>query len=338
MEIIYKNQTTNIFTVSNLALAKILDNPNTILIIDSKILELYPNEFQKNNSKIIVIDDTVKIKNIKNFSTVIEKIIELKANKNTHLIGIGGGEITDLVGFVASIYMRGITVSFIPTTLLAMVDASVGGKNALDFGNIKNIIGTIYQPKNIFINLDFLKSLSQIQILSGFAEILKIGFLFDEKLLKNSIEIFNLNEPAKLKTIIQKCIEYKLKIVAEDEFDNGKRKLLNFGHTLGHLLELEYNLSHGEAIGYGMILEMKLATVLNYTSCDVFDAANKIISKYFTKSLESFDLKNVIDKIIFDKKNIANKIAFTVIKEIGFSELIEIDIKDFQKLIILFSS
>ena len=322
---------TNIQFVNKSELNAILNEKNTLIIIDSEVLRLYPNEFQHINSRIIAINNTEKTKNIRNFSTVLEKLIELKANKNTHLIGIGGGEITDLTGFIASIYMRGITVSFIPTTLLAMVDASIGGKNALNFENIKNIIGTIYQPQNIFIDLDFLKSLPQMQILSGFAEILKIGFLFDKNLLDNCIE--NFDEIIKQKMIIQKCIEHKLRIVEEDEFDNGKRKLLNFGHTVGHILELEYNLSHGEAVAYGMIFEVKLATLLNYTNYAVFDEISKIINRYFTKSLENFALKNIVDKIIFDKKNIFDKIAFTVIKELGNSELMEIDIENFKKLV-----
>jgi len=321
-----KNKTTNIITVSNSEISELLEKTTTVVITGSSCLKLYPNIFPQNSNKIIVVNNTVKAKSIENFTAIIEKLIELKANKNTHLIGVGGGEITDLTGFIASIYMRGITVSFIPTTLLAMVDASVGGKNALDFGNIKNIIGTIYQPKNVFLNFDFLNSLPQEQILSGFAEILKIGFLFDENLLQNSMENFNQNEPTKLFSIIQKCIDYKLKIVAEDEFDLGKRKLLNFGHTVGHILELEYNLSHGEAVAYGMIFETKLATMLGFTTVEVFDTVNKIISKYFTKSLKNFDLKNFIDKVIFDKKNIASKIALTVIKEIGFSELVEVSV------------
>ena len=330
---------TNIQFVNSCKLKEILNEKNTLIIIDSKILNLYSNEFQQVNPRIIVIDDAEKTKNINNFLAVLEKLIEYKANKNTHLIGIGGGKITDLTGFIASIYMRGIAVSFIPTTLLAMVDASVGGKNALDFGNIKNIIGTIYQPQNIFINLDFLKSLPNSEIFSGIIEILKIGFLFDKSL---AMQAFNTdfqcsnfksqNQIEEINKIIQKSIEQKLKIVEEDEFDNGKRKLLNFGHTIGHILELEYNLPHGEAVAYGMIFEVKLATLLNYTNNAVFDEIHKIITKYFTKSLENFDLKSVIDKIIFDKKNICGKIALTIIKELGNSELIDVDIENFKKL------
>lgn len=346
IKLLKQKNTNNFYFVQEDELIEFLNKENNIIVIDKVVFELYQHLFSSSvHSKIIIIDNNGSVKDLNSLQNIFEQLVDYQANKSTHLVGIGGGEITDLTGFIASIYMRGVPVSFVPTTFMAMVDASIGGKNAVNFQKIKNIAGTIYQPQNILINIDFLRTLPEKAILSGFAEVLKIGFLFDANLIqyitlnitnKDDLEnLKKLNETDKiiLNSIIQICIKHKLRIVAEDEFDQGKRKLLNFGHTIGHSLELEYNLTHGKAVAYGMIIETKLTNALGITSEKIYEQIQCIIYKYFDLSFEKINLCKNISNIIFDKKTIGTSLELPAIKEFGISDLFTINITDFKNII-----
>jgi len=244
------------------------------------------------------------------------------------LFGVGGGSITDLTGFVASVFLRGIKVNFVPTTLMAMVDASIGGKNAININTIKNAIGSVYLPQNVFINTLFLRSLTHQDFLAGFAEIIKTGLIFDFQLVNESLYYMD-GITTLLNSILINCINHKMKIVAEDLFDSGNRHFLNFGHTIANLLELEYELSHGFAVAYGILFETKIAVELKLTDISIYNEIYRIITKYFEHCLEDFELKNISEKIFFDKKVTNNKIRIPVIKEIGRAVLMDVNVKDF---------
>src|ERR1700749_4884910 len=216
------------------------------------------------NFDIIEINAGEESKNIDFCVDVWKMLIDFNADRQSLLINLGGGVITDLGGFAASTYKRGIDFVHVPTTLLSQVDASVGGKTGIDLDNVKNIIGTFTQPKAVFIEHEFLQTLPARQILSGLAEMLKHGLIFDAGYWKE-LKISNLHNPSA--ALVYHSVEIKNKVVIEDPHEKGIRKSLNFGHTVGHAIETyslmndENPLTHGEAIAAGMICEAKLSNL-----------------------------------------------------------------------------
>jgi 3-dehydroquinate synthase len=248
-------------------------------------------------------------------------LIDFGADRKSLLINLGGGVISDMGGFAASTFKRGIDFVHVPTTLLSQVDASVGGKTGIDINSIKNIIGTFTQPKAVFINYNFLKTLPQRQILSGVAEMLKHGLIMDTgywNLLRNS----DLSMPSA--ELIYRSIEIKNKVVIEDPTEQGIRKALNFGHTIGHAVETNSlindanPLTHGEAIAIGMICEAYLShkkTGLSSTELtEIVDVIKSLYPQYPVKEKSYSDLLAIMLK---DKKNLNGKINCTLLTRIG---------------------
>ena len=212
----------------------------------------------------ITINDSKDIKTLHSVKLIINDLMNANATRDSLLIGLGGGSISDIVGFIASIYMRGIDHVFMPTTLLGMVDASIGGKTGVDFLGVKNLVGTFKQPEGIIIDFHFLDSLDSNYIIDGFSEIIKYGLIFDkvffDKVFKNFNSLINKND---FKEIIIQACNYKIKTVLKDQFDQNQRMILNFGHTFAHGFEAAKNftnkLNHGEAVLLGMINAAQLS-------------------------------------------------------------------------------
>lgn len=273
------------------------------------------------NFDIIEINSGEESKNIDFCVGVWKMLIDFSADRESLLINLGGGVISDLGGFAASTYKRGIDFVHVPTTLLSQVDASVGGKTGIDMDNIKNIIGTFTQPKAVFINHEFLQTLPPRQILSGLAEMLKHGLITDAgywNLLKNS----DLQKPSA--ELVYKSVEIKNKVVIEDPHEKGIRKSLNFGHTIGHAVETyslmndENPLTHGEAIAIGMICEARLSNLKIGLSDAELNEITETISGLYPKYLiaeSCFDELHTI--MLKDKKNQAGKINCTLLTQIG---------------------
>lgn len=273
------------------------------------------------NFDIIEINAGEENKNIDFCVGVWKMLIDFSADRQSLLINLGGGVISDLGGFAASTYKRGIDFVHVPTTLLSQVDASVGGKTGIDLDNIKNIIGTFTQPKAVFIEHSFLQTLPARQILSGLAEMLKHGLIFDApywNLLKNS----DVQHPSA--ELVYKSVEIKNKVVIEDPHEKGIRKSLNFGHTIGHAVETyslmhdENPLTHGEAIAIGMICEAKLSsTKIGLSYADLTEITETISHLYphYTISESCYkDLYSIMQK---DKKNQSGNINCTLLTSIG---------------------
>jgi 3-dehydroquinate synthase len=230
-------------------LKEIVSPENTILITDENIFSAHTKRFRNWDTIVLKPGEEYKIQ--QTVDSIIDELIDKGADRKTTLVGVGGGVITDITGYVASIYMRGIRFGFIPTSILAMVDASIGGKNGIDVDLYKNMVGVIRQPSFILHDMVFLNSLPQSEWENGFAEIIKHACIKD-------IAMFNELETKTLKhyqgrqksicELVQRNAVLKSKVVQKDEFETGERKLLNFGHTLGHALENQYELSHGQAI------------------------------------------------------------------------------------------
>jgi 3-dehydroquinate synthase len=262
---------------------------------------------------------------IKNISTCVEIwsiLSELGADRKSLIINLGGGVITDIGGFIASTFKRGIDFINVPTTLLGMVDASIGGKNGVDLGNLKNQIGVINVPKMLLIDTSFLETLSQREMRSGLAEMLKHGLIYDKKYWE---EFLNLSEIdfADFDTLIYRSIEIKNEIVKQDPTENGIRKALNFGHTLGHgieshFLESETPLLHGEAIAIGMILESYISKEKALLSNEDFHQIKYTITTIFEPhNFTENDVQAIQDLLIHDKKNEYGKVQFALLDGIG---------------------
>jgi 3-dehydroquinate synthase len=281
--------------------------------------------------EIIEIEAGEENKNMYTCIDLWHTLIDLEADRKSILLNLGGGVITDIGGFVASTFKRGIDFINIPTTLLAMVDASVGGKTGVDLGNLKNQIGVINEPKSVIILSKFLETLPSNQMRSGLAEMLKHGLIYD-KLYWDKLKNLNDLNTDDLDILIKQSIEIKNEIVSQDLKENGIRKALNFGHTLGHAIESYFlesedkkQLLHGEAIAVGMILESHISYQSNFISKDDFAEIKYIITDIFEKIIfNESDIQNIMNLLIFDKKNEFGNVQFTLLNKIGESKINQI--------------
>ena len=263
-------------------------------------------------------------KNIATCTEVWGALSELGGDRKSILINLGGGVISDLGGFVACTFKRGIDFINIPTTLLSMVDASIGGKNGVDLGNLKNQIGIIREPKAVIVDTQFLSTLPQNEMRSGLAEMLKHGLIFDKKYWDKFKNLKNL-QTEDLNQLIHQSIQIKNEIVCEDLTENGIRKSLNFGHTLGHAIESYFlendsktSLLHGEAIAVGMILESFISREKELLTNEEYQEIKYIINDIFERvEFSQIDIEKIIELLIFDKKNEFGKVQFALLDGIG---------------------
>ena len=307
----------------------IFKNKKVIFLIDKKVFYIFKKLKNYKYQNFILVECSEKVKSFNKFSQISEKILNIGVDRNSLIVAIGGGTLGDLSGFIASTLLRGIDLILVPTTLLSQVDSSIGGKNGINTRNGKNLIGTFYHPKAVFIDPAILKTLPKREILSGYAEIVKHGIINDldffKWLEKNCKKILSLSNVS-LSQAIYKSILIKKNYVIKDEReklkDNNSRAILNFGHTFGHALEAFYKysekLTHGEAVSIGMIIASTISHKLNYLS---FRDLKRIKQHFISNKLPVSDSK-MYDKKIFeiikkDKKNVGDKINFILLKKIG---------------------
>lgn len=274
--------------------------------------------------EIIEFDAGEEQKTIETCLQIWQVLIDLGGDRKSLLINVGGGVVTDLGGFVAATFKRGIDFINVPTSLLAMVDASIGGKNGVDLGNLKNQIGTITNPKAVLIHTDFLQTLPQVQMRSGLAEMLKHGLIQDAEywqLFKHLDELTTEH----LDALIYRSVEIKNNVVTQDLTESGIRKALNFGHTIGHAIEsycMESQqlptLLHGEAIAIGMIIESYFSLEKKHITFDQYlDIKQTIKSIFDMVNFNQNDIAAIVDLLVYDKKNEFGKIQFCLLKGIG---------------------
>jgi 3-dehydroquinate synthase len=319
-----------------------------ILITDETVFNLYKSTIETalNPDEYIVVPAGEKTKSFKILEQICEEILQKNIDRNSLLIAFGGGVIGDLVGFCASILLRGIDFIQIPTTLLAMVDSSVGGKTAINSNYGKNLIGTFYQPKLVICDINFLKTLSKREFRAGYAEIVKYGLIYDENFFnyldKNLNSIFD-NETKILQEIITKSCQIKASIVGMDEKEQNIRAILNFGHSFAHIFETETNYSneilHGEAVAIGMLMASHMSVNLNLIDNNL----NQIIKKHleiagFETNLKNirknWDEQNLIKHIFKDKKNHGNELTFILLHKIGLAKIHKkVDLSEFLKVL-----
>ena len=298
-----------------------------LVVISKKVYKLYKKDLCFNKDELFILKDGEHEKNIKNYQRIIEKAIKLGLSRKDVIIAIGGGVVGDIAGFVAATYMRGIEYIQVPTTLLAFVDSSVGGKTAIDLVGAKNYIGAFYQPSKVFINLNFINTLDKRQMLSGYGEILKYAFielscradkshLLLEFLSIAADRILDKNMNL-IERLIKICLELKISVVTKDETENDLRKILNFGHTLGHALETITNYrkyTHGEAVVYGMMFAFDYALRTKMINQTYHNLATDLFTKYGFKKQNIPD--NWIEKLICimksDKKSSYGEITMVL--------------------------
>lgn len=313
----FSSSSTDIYFDSNInQLKNVVDQKNTIILTDENVFNAHQKKFKNWNTIVLKPGEEYKIQ--QTVDAVINQLIELQADRKTTLIGIGGGVVTDITGYIASVYMRGIRFGFIPTTILAMVDAGIGGKNGIDIGVYKNMVGTIRQPAFILHDHSLLSSLPVNEWRNGFAEIIKHACIKDAAMFKelqaDSIETYQ-KKRSLCAVLIKRNALIKIKVVQKDEFETGERKLLNFGHTLGHALENQYELSHGEAISIGMTYASKASEqLLKFRNAD---EVIKLLEQYGLPNYASFDQKKVMEVLKMDKKRERKDISYILLQKIG---------------------
>jgi 3-dehydroquinate synthase len=292
-----------------------------VVVTDENVAGYYPDLLGENP---IVVPAGEKSKNLETYAFVSQELLKRGVTRKSRIIALGGGVIGDLTGFVAATYMRGISFVQVPTTLLAQVDSSVGGKVGIDLPEGKNLIGAFHPPTEVFIDSRFLATLPAREYRCGMAEVIKYGWIMDEALLSELQE-----PPTDLSSIVQRCIKHKAMVVQEDEFETlGIRASLNFGHTVGHAIEqiTHYErYTHGEAIAIGMVLEAKIAERLGIAPLGLSNQMTWLFEQYglptqYDSTTYSQDLIEIMRR---DKKSEASEITMSLVTVPGSCKLVK---------------
>ena len=308
-----------------------LDIDSKILVItDSRVDELYSAELTASLEEAgfdvhkAVIDQGEEQKTLSTARELYDQAVEANLDRNSSIVALGGGVVGDIAGFIAATFMRGINFIQIPTTLLAQVDSSVGGKVAVNHSQGKNLIGNFYQPRLVLADPKVLATLEEREFKAGLAEVIKHGFIRDRDyfdfLVKEAEAILELEEEAIVRAVKRSC-EIKAAVVAEDEREEGLRAILNYGHTIGHALEAATNYQvyrHGEAVAVGMVAAAEISHKLGYLSSKEVSEHRKVLNEFgLPISYRNLEASEIIPKLKQDKKVKAGKVRFILAKEIG---------------------
>ncbi len=278
-------------------------------------------------------------KTLETSQMAFEKLVDMKFSRSDLIIAFGGGVVGDLAGFVASTYLRGIKFVQVPTSLLAQVDSSVGGKVAVDLPQGKNLVGAFYQPKLVVIDCDLLKTLPTRFFKDGLGEVIKYAFIKDKALYEKLNNYRDTDELfANIDEIIYTCCDIKRQIVENDQFDTGERMVLNFGHTLGHAIEKVYGFSkvtHGEGVCIGMNLITKLSESKGLTKVGTTQKVEKLLHKYnLPFGIDLSEKQQLLDAMGIDKKNLDGALNLIIISDVGESFIYATDLSFFDELFI----
>jgi 3-dehydroquinate synthase len=313
-------------------LKKIVDQKHAVVITDENVFEAHTSRFKGWNTIVMKAGEEYKIQ--ATVDAIIEQLISFEADRKTTLIGVGGGVITDLTGYVASIYMRGISFGFVPSSLLALVDASIGGKNGIDVGVYKNMVGIIRQPSFILHDMSLLNTLPQREWENGFAEIIKHACIKDAgmftELEASSFKLYQKNKKA-ISDLVRRNAIIKIRVVQQDEFEKGDRRLLNFGHTLGHALENQYELMHGQAVAIGMVYASLISGEV--TGFKEANRVTRLLLQYDLPTFVEFDKEKVFNVMKMDKKREKKEMNYILLAKIGKGIVKSIPVNQLEKMI-----
>lgn len=328
---------TDSFDSLNELLTKYEINEKVLLVTDSKVGELYQGSISNltgvKSISMYQMDGGEENKTLDTVSEIYDICYKNEFNRASAIIALGGGIVGDTAGFAASTFMRGIKFVQVPTTIIADVDSSVGGKVGVNHKGIKNMIGSFYHPEFIYINTSVLKTLNKRHIVAGMAEVIKYAVVYDLEFfnyLKGNVSgLLNL-EIDNLDYIIDKCISFKIRAVENDVYDNNERQLLNFGHSIGHVIESmsDYSVYHGEAVALGMMFECALSNICGMMSKDEMEQVFDIISSFgLNRSFDFSNTSRIFEVLKHDKKADRGKIKFIIPQRIG-SAFVSSDIKE----------
>jgi 3-dehydroquinate synthase len=327
------NSSTDYYLDNGISHLKKITNPKaTVLITDENVYNAHTKRFKGWNTIVLKPGEEYKVQ--PTADAIIEKLIEMEADRKTTLVGVGGGVITDITGYVASVYMRGLRFGFVPTSVLSLVDASIGGKNGIDVGVYKNMVGLIRQPAFILHDMVFLNSLPQVEWENGFAEIIKHACIKDAamfaELERNTLRTYRGRQKS-ICELIQRNVLIKTKVVQKDEFEKGERRLLNFGHTIGHALETQYELLHGQAISIGMTYACHISQQM--TGFKQTEKVVRVLEKYNLPAYAAFNKQKVFDVLKLDKKREKMEMNYVLLEKIGKGVVKSIPLKQLERII-----
>lgn len=304
-----------------------MDATQMLVVTSRRVSRLHGSKLKRalkgNKLSWIELPDGERVKDIKTLDRLLQQFARARADRKSCVIAFGGGSIGDLAGFAASIYMRGIPVVQLPTTLLAQVDASVGGKTAINLGSAKNLIGTFHQPARVFSDTSLLSTLSDRDFRAGLFEVIKCGAICDADLLsfcERSADKIVRRDPAAIERIVTAAIKMKAEIVSADPRESGLRRILNFGHTIGHALEAAggyRKLLHGEAVALGMIAAAEIGVNMGVTPSDVAERLISCILQFGPLPRANFKTAAVMPSIASDKKSVSGRPHFVLIDKLG---------------------
>lgn len=340
------------------------DGVRVLALVDANVECLLSADNKLSRSDRYVLRVSEQMKNLETVEKIIGWLMEKEADRDTLLLGVGGGIVTDITGFAASVYKRGIRYSLVPTTLLAQVDAAIGGKTGVNFYGVKNAVGTFSVAQSIVIDIDMLTNLPEREFRSGLAEVLKTFLIADAGMYREVVDYCTQTQISGIDTdmsgwwdaafmerIVQRCVQIKQKVVEQDRTEKGLRRVLNLGHTVGHALEAmaqstegAVSISHGEAVAAGIMAQARIAAALHI--CREDDALQiekdfrglgyKSLMEYaevFTDCIGKVFYKKIIDFIKNDKKRSEDFINFVFVTEIGSVQTVRLGIEDLERVI-----
>nr|CBX30095.1 3-dehydroquinate synthase [uncultured Desulfobacterium sp.] len=304
-----------------------IPDENVVLITDENVSQYYRKQFP--DYPVITIGTGESVKTLDTAAYIYQNLLDMNAQRSTMLVGIGGGIVCDITGFVASTYLRGISFGFVSSTLLSQVDASVGGKNGVNFKGYKNMVGVFNQPSFVICDLNLLKTLPERDLLSGFAEIVKHAAIEDadlfEYLEKNYKKALSLDLNV-IERLVYDSVVIKASVVNRDEKEKGERRKLNFGHTLGHAIEKTTGIPHGEAVSLGMIFAALLSVKKGLLSSAEKQQLATLLKNLKLPTAVDIDKNKIMDALNKDKKREGKGIHFVLLDGIGKAVIEEISI------------
>jgi 3-dehydroquinate synthase len=314
-------------------LGEFCDTGNTVVIVDKNVLALHGERLSP--YRFIEVKPGERQKTLETVDAIYERFLRWELDRSSTIVGIGGGMVCDITGFVASTYLRGVSFGFVPTTLLALVDASVGGKNGVNYRGYKNLVGTFKQPGFVLCDFAFLKTLPYDELKNGLAEAIKSALIGDETFFKyiekNGQKISSLDDRA-IQKVVHDSLNVKIGVVSRDETEKGERRKLNFGHTIGHAIEKVTGCSHGEAISAGMVMAAKLSERREILSRKDVRRIEDLLSHFDLPVTCEGDQEAIMDAIHKDKKREGEDINFVLLDGIGSSRVEKVKIRDIQEV------
>jgi 3-dehydroquinate synthase len=315
--------------------SRLLPEKGVVIITDENVRKLYGDKFPE--MPVLSLTPGEGSKKLEVIDHLADQLLEAGIDRSGFILAVGGGVVSDVAGFLAAVYMRGIRCGYISTTLLSQVDASTGGKNGVNLGSIKNMLGTIRQPEFVICDPFMLITLSEDEYLSGLAELIKTAVIGDSalfELIESSFDEIMLRDTELLATLVANSVRFKGLVVSEDEMETGLRRILNFGHTYGHAIELQKGLKHGFAIASGMELATAFSYEKNYIVREEMDRINNLLKRFKLTGEHNLTDDELEKLVLHDKKKIGSYIHFIFTHGIGRAEVEKIpvnEVLDFYK-------